>query len=494
MRKILIVDDDENIRVIFKKVLENAGYDVDTASNGLVALEILENKQFDIYLLDLKMPEMDGLTLLEEIKKRGHEGIPIILTAYGDKESAITALKLGAYDFVEKPVSINDMRFAIQRALEKKILLEENVKLKEVEKLHKAVVEMLKSDSEEEFLKNFPRILIDSLNFESAMLYIYSPEEKTFFYPKFIPEIENYIQDARKSEFSIKDTYMLHKISPSEEIEGIMIVKSFFPFIDREIETFKLICKQGEILWKELVSKRKLEEALEKLKAYHLTALRTGRVSVLGEISNTLIKEIENPLNNVEMGLSYFFNREDLVDLKETKGLQKQWEELKKVFNNFKEIMSSIKPTRKKVKLGEVINMCYEILLPQFVESRVSFWRGGVEDVEIDGYPGLIEQIFINLFINSLDIMKEGGRIEVRIDEEEDLVRVEVRDTGPGIPADIKNRIFEPFFTTKKEGTGMGLTLVKHGVEMHGGKIDLESEEGVGTAFYITLPKRWEGY
>jgi signal transduction histidine kinase len=156
--------------------------------------------------------------------------------------------------------------------------------------------------------------------------------------------------------------------------------------------------------------------------------------------------------------------------------------------------MSSIKPTRKKVKLGEVINMCYEILLPQFVESRVSFWRGGVEDVEIDGYPGLIEQIFINLFINSLDIMKEGGRIEVRIDEEEDLVRVEVRDTGPGIPADIKNRIFEPFFTTKKEGTGMGLTLVKHGVEMHGGKIDLESEEGVGTAFYITLPKRWEGY
>lgn len=493
MRKILIVDDDENIRIIFRKVLENAGYEVDTAPNGRVALEKLEKKEFDVYLLDLKMPEMDGITLLGEINKRGYEGIPIILTAYGDKESAINALKLGAYDFVEKPISINDLRFAIQRAIERKILIEENIRLKEVEKINRVVGEIIKCSNEEEFLKKLPHLLIDTLNFESAMVYIYKPEEKVYFYPRFIPEIEGFIDEIKEKDFLIKDIYMFQKISILEETEGIIGVKSFFPFIEREIETFKLICKESEIFWKHLLSKEKLRETLNTLKNYHLTALRTGRISILGEISNTLIKEIEEPLSRIEILLSYFFNKEELVDLKETKDLKSSWDELKRVINNFKNLISSIKPSRKRVDLGEVINICYEILLPKFIENNVSFWREGVESLEIEGYPGLLEQIFINLFLNSLDVLKEGGKIGVRVEEDEDFVKIEVSDTGPGIPSNIKNRIFEPFFTTKKEGTGMGLALVKHAVEMHGGKISFETEEGVGTTFYIQLPKKWGG-
>ncbi|MEO0261612.1 MAG: HAMP domain-containing sensor histidine kinase, partial [candidate division WOR-3 bacterium] len=121
------------------------------------------------------------------------------------------------------------------------------------------------------------------------------------------------------------------------------------------------------------------------------------------------------------------------------------------------------------------------------------FWREGLEEVEIDAFESLLEHVFIHLFLNSLDAMKEGGELRVKISEEEDIVKIEVMDTGYGISPKIRDKIFEPFFTTKKDGLGLGLFFVKNAVEMHGGKIYFESEEGVGTTFYIILPKRWEG-
>jgi CheY-like chemotaxis protein len=487
MRKILIVDDDESIRLIFKKVLENSGYEVQTASNGKVALNILENEKFDIFIIDLKMPEMDGITFLEEIKKRNYEGIPIILTAYGDKESAVSALKLGAYDFVEKPVSVNDLKFAIQRAIERKELIEENARLKETEKINRIINKIFNFFNEEDFLKNFSKIIVEELSLESAMIYIYKPEEKIYFYPRFIPEIENFIEEIKNKGFVIKDVYIFQKVLPSEEIEGVFVIKSFFPFIEREIETFRLIAKQAEIFWKHLILK-------EKLKIFHLATIKTGRNSIIADITNALIKNLEEPLKNLETSFSYFKNLEEFKDLKETNEILRAISDINKIFQNIKEILGNFKPIRKKVKLGEIINFVYEILLPNFKESKISFWREGIPDVEIDGYPSLLEQIFINLFLNSIDSMKEGGKIIVRLNEEEDFVKIEISDTGPGIPDEIKDKIFEPFFTTKEGGLGIGLFLVKNAVKMHGGEIYFESEEGIGTTFYINLPKRWEGF
>ncbi|MEO0282407.1 MAG: response regulator [candidate division WOR-3 bacterium] len=493
MKRILIVDDDESIRMIFKKVLENSGYEVETASSGIYALSILEKEKFDVYIIDLKMPEMDGITLLEEIKKRGYEGIPIILTAYGDKESAVSALKLGAYDFVEKPISINDLKFSIQRAIEKKALIEENIRLKEYHKINRIIDEIFNFFDEEEFLKNFPRILVSELNFESAMIYIYKPLEKVYFYPRFIPEIEKFIDRVKEESFLFEDVYMFQKISPDQEIQSIVAVKSFFPLIEREIETFRVVIKQGEIFWKHLILKEKLKDTLDKLKAYHLSALKTGRVSVIGEISNFLIKNFEEPLKDIEIALSFLKSREDLRYLKETEEIFRALNDLKRMLNNFKGIMQSLPLQRKKTKIGELINICYEILLPNFKDSKVSFWREGLEEVEIDAFESLLEHVFIHLFLNSLDAMKEGGELRVKISEEEDIVKIEVMDTGYGISPKIRDKIFEPFFTTKKDGLGLGLFFVKNAVEMHGGKIYFESEEGVGTTFYIILPKRWEG-
>jgi len=325
------------------------------------------------------------------------------------------------------------------------------------------------------------------------MIYIYKPLEKVYFYPRFIPEIEKFIDRVKEESFLFEDVYMFQKISPDQEIQSIVAVKSFFPLIEREIETFRVVIKQGEIFWKHLILKEKLKDTLDKLKAYHLSALKTGRVSVIGEISNFLIKNFEEPLKDIEIALSFLKSREDLRYLRETGEIFRALNDLKRMLNNFKGIMQSLPLQRKKTKIGELINICYEILLPNFKDSKVFFWREGLEEVEIDAFESLLEHVFIHLFLNSLDAMKEGGELRVKISEEEDIVKIEVMDTGYGISPKIRDKIFEPFFTTKKDGLGLGLFFVKNAVEMHGGKIYFESEEGVGTTFYIILPKRWEG-
>jgi signal transduction histidine kinase len=102
----------------------------------------------------------------------------------------------------------------------------------------------------------------------------------------------------------------------------------------------------------------------------------------------------------------------------------------------------------------------------------------------------MIEQVLMNLILNAVQAMKNGGVLTIRTSVAEGICRVEVSDTGSGIPASVLPRIFDPFFTTKGEGegTGLGLSVNLGIVERHGGKILVESEVGKGTTFTLCLP------
>jgi two-component system NtrC family sensor kinase len=105
-----------------------------------------------------------------------------------------------------------------------------------------------------------------------------------------------------------------------------------------------------------------------------------------------------------------------------------------------------------------------------------------------------MEQVFINLFHNALQAMSGSGNLMVDIDSQGPDVMIRVSDTGPGIPPDAIERLFEPFFTTKDKGTGLGLSIVFSIILKHEGDIKVESEEGKGTTFIITLPKGKESH
>jgi len=126
---VLVVDDEQDIRDASERILSRVGYQVQKASRGDEALDILNKKSVDIMLLDLKMPGMDGLEVLERIRKQNTKIQVIVITGYATVETAIEAMKQGAYDFIPKPFEPDQLRIVVNRAWEKIHFIREAEKL-----------------------------------------------------------------------------------------------------------------------------------------------------------------------------------------------------------------------------------------------------------------------------------------------------------------------------------------------------------------------------
>src|SRR3982751_4918670 len=125
-KRVLVVDDDESLRRVTQVQLEQAGYATTTAANGPEALALLQKAPPDLVITDLKMPAMSGLELLRKIRTDYPEVLVVMLTAFGTVESAVEAMKAGAYDYITKPVHEDELELVVQRSLEHVQLVEEN--------------------------------------------------------------------------------------------------------------------------------------------------------------------------------------------------------------------------------------------------------------------------------------------------------------------------------------------------------------------------------
>jgi len=130
--KILIVDDEPLIRKSLSEILRLDGYDVKNASTGKEALDILKEYPIDILITDLRLPSMSGIDLIKKIKHMSLEVEIIVITGYGSIESAVTAMKEGAFDYLTKPINDTEIRIIINKIIEKKRILLENIRLKEI--------------------------------------------------------------------------------------------------------------------------------------------------------------------------------------------------------------------------------------------------------------------------------------------------------------------------------------------------------------------------
>jgi len=129
--KILVVEDDPILRRFVCDVLARKGFDVTSAENGKIAMQKMEKNSFDLVISDLKMEEMDGLKLLENIKKDTPDTAVVIITAYGSVSTAVEAMKKGAFDYITKPVELEELDIVIDRVFQHKTLVNENKYLKE---------------------------------------------------------------------------------------------------------------------------------------------------------------------------------------------------------------------------------------------------------------------------------------------------------------------------------------------------------------------------
>lgn len=130
-KTVLLIDDDKSFRRVIEYQLVEEGYEVITADNGSIGLNIISNKKIDLVITDIRMPEMNGLELLKTLKEISYDATVIVVTAYGSIESAVEAMQLGANDYITKPVDKNELLLKVEKALKFKDLLIENKNLRE---------------------------------------------------------------------------------------------------------------------------------------------------------------------------------------------------------------------------------------------------------------------------------------------------------------------------------------------------------------------------
>src|SRR3990172_8533365 len=130
MAKILVIDDEKSIRNTLQEVLEYEGHKVDQATNGAEGLELFTNGDYDIVLCDIKMPGMDGIEVLEKLGQRTHDVPVIMISGHGNIDTAVEAIKKGAYDFIEKPLDLNRLLVTMRNATERNELVTETRVLK----------------------------------------------------------------------------------------------------------------------------------------------------------------------------------------------------------------------------------------------------------------------------------------------------------------------------------------------------------------------------
>jgi len=237
----------------------------------------------------------------------------------------------------------------------------------------------------------------------------------------------------------------------------------------------------------ELQKKRDLETQLQ----------QAEKSAVVGRLGSAIAHEIRNPLNYINLTLDHLRSKFSPAESDKRELFAKLTSQLKdevaRINRQITDFLNYSRPTTATIApmdLRPVVEESLRIVEAQAAENNLKISIVEHENVpQILGDPEFLRSVFNNLFINAVQAMgAKGGHLTVKLAQTAQFVTVEVSDTGPGIKPDNLASIFEPYFSTKETGTGLGLAIVQKIVEAHNGTIDVESNEGSGTAFTVSLP------
>jgi len=238
-----------------------------------------------------------------------------------------------------------------------------------------------------------------------------------------------------------------------------------------------------------------INRMLTKLKDREAQLARTSRMAAVGTLTAGVAHELNNPLNNIGLnteamldGFDDYSNEEKLRMLSD---IAIQVKRASGTVHNLLDFTRVENPILVSMSIAEVVAASRKLVDHEASLSNVEFAMDLPEDLpKVQGNPRDLQQVFLNLFLNAIQAMPQGGTLLVRGSlEDGDRIRVEVTDTGCGIPPEHLGSIFDPFFTTREHGTGLGLYVSYGVIEKHHGKIDVRSQAGVGTTFTLSLPR-----
>ncbi|MGO9569989.1 MAG: response regulator [Desulfomonilaceae bacterium] len=495
MARILVVDDEESIRNLMRMTLELDGHKVLTAADGPTALEIFEKENPEVVLLDVRLPGMSGIEILDRIKGVNPDAEVIIITGHGDMDMAVECLRKQASNFLTKPVSEELLSLSLKRSLEKVALKK---KLRQYTRnleilVREANVELERAyQFRENIIENSPDAIV-CVRKGGEIIIFNSAAEKLLGYKK--EEVIGKMNIVKVYPPGGAKEVMRYLRSDDFGGKGLL-QKTEVAVLDKagnEIPTYlsaAILYEDGREagsvgIFTDLREHRKLEKQL----------LRSEKLSSLGKLSAGIAHEINQPLTGV-LTFAHLLLRKFKDDEKTRKDLETIVRETTRIRGIVQGILDFARETpmqKKPRKIDEVLDQTLEIVVHQqrfFGITLEKNYDPSLPEVVVDS--NLMEQVFMNIILNALDAMHGSGTLTVRTRRNNGWAEVEFSDTGTGMPEEILDKIFDPFFTTKDstEGMGMGLGLaISYGVvKNHNGDISVSSKAGQGTTFSIRLP------
>jgi signal transduction histidine kinase len=223
---------------------------------------------------------------------------------------------------------------------------------------------------------------------------------------------------------------------------------------------------------------------------------RSERLSALGELAAVLAHEIRNPLGSIRGAAEILKDdyRPGNKKFEFLEILQNESDRLNRVVEDFLRLSRPQPLACAPCDIGNELRSVVMLVMAEAQDRGLRLGLHGDEPLEIRGDRDKLHQAFLNIILNGIQSMPAGGSLDIDVRRQEQDpqdhpgIRIDFRDTGPGIPEDLRERIFEPFFTTKQEGTGLGLAVARKIVDAHGGRIEVSSEPLQGTTFTVFLP------
>ena len=484
---VLVVDDEQDLRDGSERILTRAGFHVLKASRGDEALEMLPKQKVSIVLLDLKMPGMDGMEVLKHIRALDETILVIVITGYATVETAIEAMKRGAYDFISKPFDPDQLRIVVNRAWEKIYLRQEAEKLEEERKRTLADLDTEKS-----------RVHTIVEHLPNGVIVTNTKGHVVLMNPAFrkLLNLDPGVNTGRPVDSYIPDRGLCDLVMDISQ--GKHVDFEDIPDYEFAVGNDKFLLARGQPVLGE--RKECLGAVINVVDISAMRLLDQMKSEFVAKVSH----ELRSPLSTIHEQLALVIrdmmeetteqDQQILARAKEkTKGLISLIGDLLDL-SRIEEGLICKDP--KPIQIESVLESVIDFLKTQADAKGLSIALELPEEPlpQLTADPVALESIFGNLIANAINYTPDGGNIQVQADLAGTNLRIKVADNGFGIADEHLAKVFERFYRVKDEktryitGTGLGLPIVKELVDSMGGIIDLESTLGEGTTFTVLLP------
>ncbi len=515
-KTILVIDDEAAIRQSFADYLEDMGFRILTAENGRLGVDIFDQEIVDMVLVDLRMPEMDGIEVLTHITQKSPDTPLIVVSGTGVINDAVAALHQGAWDYLLKPIKdLSILTHAVDMALEKARLREENRRYQK--HLEQMVAERTKAlEQANENLLEHKRQLMSVLDNIRAGIAIVEINTRQIVYVNPAAEAmirlpaEKILGSKRHDIFCPPNECECQILDFGREIETDE--KTLRTGDGRELPVLKTVTrtiyKGKECLLESFIDLTAQKAAAKEKAALEAQLRQAQKMEALGTLAGGIAHDFNNILGAIIGYAELSFM--DLDDLDHP--IHQKLKSILHAGNRAKDLVTQIlafsrmqehilTPIRIDPIIKEVIKLLKASLPADIkLETQIKARQHVLADA------GQIHQVIMNLCTNAYHAMENGGgtltvSLESVLLEEgcPDLpvdlppgwyLKLNVEDTGVGISPSVLDNIFDPYFSTKdkNKGTGLGLAVVHGIIKSHGGVIDVKSNPGEGTAFHVFLP------